>query len=220
MPAVSDRLGWTQGGVLRLPGAPLPYYGRAEQTMHMPATQDRWTAAAVRALPDDGNRYELIGPELLVTPAPRTSHQRAVFELAVRLRGYLDVQQVGEVLVSPADIELEPDTIVQPDVFVLAASAGEPIREWPDVKRLLLACEVLSPNTARYDRVVKRRFFARTNVDEYWVLDPEAELVERTRRGDERVEVITDDLTWHPHGEADPLIIALPEFFRGTKRDR
>jgi Uma2 family endonuclease len=87
--------------------------------MHMPVTQRHWTTAAVRALPDDGNRYELIGGELLVTPAPRWSHQEAVGELHLQLRLYLDREAAGHVMLSPADIELEPGTIVQPDVFVL-----------------------------------------------------------------------------------------------------
>jgi len=40
--------------------------------MHMPQLQRRWTVQDVHALPDDGNRYEVIDGELLVTPAPRT----------------------------------------------------------------------------------------------------------------------------------------------------
>ena len=34
-----------------------------------------YTADMVRALPDDGNRYETVYGELLVTPAPRLLHQ-------------------------------------------------------------------------------------------------------------------------------------------------
>ena len=42
--------------------APLP-----ERTM--------WTVADVEALPDDGNRYEILHGELLVTPMPSSRHQ-------------------------------------------------------------------------------------------------------------------------------------------------
>jgi len=38
--------------------------------MGMPETARRWTADMVRALPDDGNRYEVIDGELFVTPDP------------------------------------------------------------------------------------------------------------------------------------------------------
>ena len=40
-----------------------------------------YTADMVRALPDDGNRYEVVHGELLVTPAPRLWHQKLVGRL-------------------------------------------------------------------------------------------------------------------------------------------
>ncbi|HEX9755437.1 MAG TPA: hypothetical protein VGA42_07000 [Gemmatimonadales bacterium] len=45
--------------------------------MGMPDLARRWTREEVLALPDDGNRYELIDGELLVTPSPRPLHQLA-----------------------------------------------------------------------------------------------------------------------------------------------
>lgn len=46
--------------------------------MGMPEIAHVWTPDEVRALPDDGRRYEVIRGELLVTPAPMFSHQEAV----------------------------------------------------------------------------------------------------------------------------------------------
>ena len=43
--------------------------------MHMVVPR-YWTADMVRALPDDGLRYETIHGELVVRPAPRELHQR------------------------------------------------------------------------------------------------------------------------------------------------
>jgi len=37
--------------------------------MGMPQTDSHWTAELVRALPDDGKRYELVSGELVVTQA-------------------------------------------------------------------------------------------------------------------------------------------------------
>jgi hypothetical protein len=51
--------------------------------------REAWTAERVRALPDDGNRYELIEGELVVTPSPRYVHQTAVLELLLRLNPWL-----------------------------------------------------------------------------------------------------------------------------------
>jgi hypothetical protein len=46
--------------------------------MAMTAQEARWTLDMVRALPDDGNRYEVLDGVLLVTPIPTLLHQRAI----------------------------------------------------------------------------------------------------------------------------------------------
>ncbi|MEO8226768.1 MAG: Uma2 family endonuclease, partial [Gemmatimonadota bacterium] len=58
--------------------------------MGMPHAAERWTADQVRALPDDGNRYELVSGVLVVTPAPRGIHQVAVLHLLRRLNSWLE----------------------------------------------------------------------------------------------------------------------------------
>ena len=88
-----------------------------------------YTADMVRALPDDGNRYETVHGELLVTPAPRPVHQYVIALLLERLVPYLARYRVGQLLTSPADISWgNPDVLVQPDIFVVRAKsfAAEP----------------------------------------------------------------------------------------------
>jgi Uma2 family endonuclease len=63
-----------------------------------------YTADMVRAMPDDGNRYEVVYGELLVTPAPRPWHQVIVQRLSLALGIYVQREPVGLVLSSPADI--------------------------------------------------------------------------------------------------------------------
>ena len=63
-------------------------------------------------------RFELIDDQLLVTPSPARAHQRAVLRIVAALDAYVATQGLGVVEISPADIQLTPDTIVQPDVFV------------------------------------------------------------------------------------------------------
>jgi len=82
-----------------------------------------YTADMVRALPDDGNRYEVVHGELLVTPAPRLWHQKLVGRLYSALEGYLRDQPVGEAFTAPADISWGRHVLVQPDVFVVRARA-------------------------------------------------------------------------------------------------
>src|SRR5688572_23364565 len=134
--------------------------------MAMPATT-RWTADMLRALPDDGKRYEVIDGELFVTPSPSWRHQDALLGMASVLRPYVTTHGVGHVIVSPADVSFDDDNLVQPDIFVTPLVGGRRPLEWSDVKALLLAVEVLSPSTARADRQVKLRLYQRQNVPEY-----------------------------------------------------
>ena len=188
--------------------------------MSMPHAAADWTAERVRALPDDGLRYEVVDGELLVTPAPRWAHQRAVAELFVILREHVRRHRLGEVTFSPADVELDPRTLVQPDLFVVPLVDGVRMQEWSDIEgRLLLAVEVLSPSTARADRHLKRRRYQRAGIPEYWIVDLDARLVERWRPGDERAELLAETLDWSPSGAAEPLVLDLPAWF-ATVLDR
>ncbi len=170
----------------------------------------------VREIPDDGNRYECIDGELLVTPAPRWRHQDVVGELYARLREWLMRERVGKVTFSPADIEIVPDTLVQPDLFVVPRDGqGALPREWNEVRTLLLAVEVLSPSTARHDRVTKRQFYARAGVGEYWIVDVDARVIERWTPADSRPEIIGEDATleWTPPGASVPFMLEVGPFF-------
>jgi Uma2 family endonuclease len=181
--------------------------------MAMPETLERWTAARVRELPDDGRRYEVVDGELLVTPAPRLPHQEAVFRLARLLDDYVRRLGAAHVFNSPADIEFDPHTLVQPDVFVVPSVDGRRPRTWSDISQLLLAVEVLSPSTARADRTVKRRRYQRAGVPEYWIVDLDARLIERWRPGDERPELVTEVLRWELRAGVEPLTIDLAAYF-------
>lgn len=182
--------------------------------MGMPAAQMGWTAAMVRALPEDGKRYEVAGGELLVTPAPRFVHQRAVGHLFVQLATFVDGSRLGVVMMSPADIEFSARRLLQPDIFVAPRREGRLPRSWGDVHSLLLAIEVISPSTARADRWLKRRIYQDEGVGEYWIVDLDARLVERWRPADERPELIHDTLEWAQNdAHLAPFVLELPRFF-------
>jgi Uma2 family endonuclease len=178
--------------------------------MGMPQASASWTADQVRALPDDGNRYEVIDGELLVTPSPATPHQRAVGHLHLALGNYLTAVGGGELFLSPADVEFSPRTLVQPDLFVLPLREGRKIQSWKEISTLLLAIEVLSPSTARYDRITKRRLYQQLKI-EYWIVDLDARIVERWRPGDERPEIVADRLEWMCPGADRPVEINIAE---------
>ncbi len=183
--------------------------------MGMPATTG-WTVEKVRALPEDGKRYEIIDGELFVTPAPSRQHQRAVRELMLRLADHLRTNVSFEVLDSPADISAGERALVQPDVFVVPRRDGPMLRGWEEVGSLLLAIEILSPTTARADRHAKRRLYQRERVPEYWIVDVDARLIECWRADDERPEILTERIDWSSDAAHMSLVIELAVFFRAV----
>jgi len=172
-----------------------------------------YTAEMVRAIPEDGQRYELVYGELLVTPSPRLLHQAVVSRLLVSLDKYLAAHRIGVVLTSPADISWSPDTLVQPDVFVTDLCEARTL-EWSYVKTLLLAIEVLSPSTARFDRFTKRHLYQNVGVPAYWIVDPDKKLVEIWTPNDTQPTVQQDRVVWAQSAADEPLAIELPTLFR------
>jgi Uma2 family endonuclease len=182
--------------------------------MAMPAQHTEWTVEMVRALPDDGNRYEVIDGELFVTPAPSVVHQRAVLELALLVAPYVRAHRIGEALIAPADVVVYgPHKFVQPDLFVVPLVNGAPMRAWAEVGRLLLAVEVLSPSTERTDRGRKRNLYKEKAVPEYWIVDTDERTIERWRPDDSPVELLTESVEWQPDRDVPPLVIDLPGYF-------
>ena len=195
--------------------------------MGMPAlSKRRWTAADVRALMAEGRhwpRYELLDGELLVTNAPTLAHQWAVAELVRILANHCEGDGLGMALVSPADIELAPESIMQPDVFVVPRHLvpGDGDMTWPAVTELLLAVEVLSPSTMREDRVRKRDFYLAHRVDEYWIVDLDARVIERWTPEGERPDIRRNELVWRAEKAKAPFLLDVAASFAanpGLKR--
>jgi Uma2 family endonuclease len=183
--------------------------------MAMRATHSEWTVDMLDALPDDGNRYELIDGRLYVTPAPSDVHQLVIGALHSRLRAYLRPESVARVLMSPADVR-RPDrrrNRVQPDLFVVRL-VGRNRPPYPfDLADLLLAVEVESPSNQAYDHQTKRELYLSSGVPEYWIVNANARTIARWRAGEESAELVATRLVWHPDGMPSPLTIDLSELF-------
>jgi Uma2 family endonuclease len=125
-------------------------------------------------MPDDGQRYEIIGGELIVNPAPLVGHQRVFGQLFEFLRVFARETGAGEAIPAPFDVLLGRNDAVQPDLVFLLASHPRvrdnenSIDYPPDV-----AIEILSPSSRRIDLVKKMALYVRAGVPEYWVADPQ-----------------------------------------------
>ena len=139
------------------------------------------------ALPDDdGNIYELIEGELIVSSAPSLMHQRAIRNLSYFIQSYLEQNPIGEVFPTPGVIFDIHNGVIPDIVFITneqleAVGADTHIHLAP-----ALAVEVVSPGreNARRDRVKKLRLYDKFGVGEYWVADPEARTLEVYRRAE------------------------------------
>ena len=140
----------------------------------------------VQLMPDDGNRYEAIDGDVYVTPAPTFRHQRVSWRLGKALDRLLEEPGHGVVVPVPFGVEF-PATGegVQPDLLFVSkerrgiiSNAG--LTGAPD-----LAVEILSRSTANRDRGLKLRLYKRQGVREYWIVDPDENVVDVWRFGEE-----------------------------------
>jgi Uma2 family endonuclease len=151
-----------------------------ERTLAAGAT--RLTYEDFLLFPDDGKRHELIDGEHYVTPAPSVRHQRILQHLNRLLDGFAEAHGLGKVFFAPLDVLLSEHDVVEPDLMFISNERASIVtaahlRGAPD-----LAVEVLSPSSRRQDEVLKRGLYERAGVDEYWLVDPEAETVKVFRR--------------------------------------
>jgi Uma2 family endonuclease len=172
-----------------------------------------YTAEMVRAFPEDGNRYEVVHGELLVTPAPRPWHEVVWGRLFDALRAYVRLQSVGYVFGSRSDISWGPDTLVSPDIIVVPLEEARTL-DWAKMQRLLLVAEVLSPSSTRHDRFAKRRLYQEQHVPLYWVVDGDERVVEVWTPEALFPTVEREQLVWEPAGASAPFTLGLEELFR------
>lgn len=138
------------------------------------------TIADLEALPDDGNRYELVEGELFVSRAPSLSHQRILTNLVGLLLDYLKQNPIGEVIPTPGVIFDEANSAIPDIVFLTNQQISNIGSEERIYEAPALAIEIVSPGkeNARRDREVKRQVYGKHGVKEYWIADPEKRTLE------------------------------------------
>jgi Uma2 family endonuclease len=171
-----------------------------------------WTVAQLHALPDDGNKYEIIDGVLYVTPSPRFLHERAVAELAWILRPYATPLGFA-IMPRDGDVKYSERTLVQPDAFVYISTAERKVRDWADVHPLQLVIEVLSRSTKRRDRTVKRDLYQGQRIPQYWIVDLDLRVIEVWTPDAVTAERHTEQLRWQPVATEPPLLIDLVAYF-------
>ena len=139
-------------------------------TASLPSHTRGWTIDDLFETPDDGNRYELAGGSLLVTPPPNVSHGRA----NIRLDRILSRACPSGLVVASVGLGIDlgqrktcyvPDTLVTTDA---ALNRDAQVFVAADVS---LVVEVLSPGNARVDLILKRHDYGAAGIPQYWIVD-------------------------------------------------
>lgn len=138
------------------------------------------TVVALELMPDDGNRYELLEGELVVSRAPCLTHQRISGNIFALLHQYLSRHPIGEVFATPGIVFDQFNSVIPDLVFVSHERQAEIVVDDRFIAAPELVIEILSPDeeNARRDRVAKRQIYARFGVSEYWIVDPERQAIE------------------------------------------
>jgi Uma2 family endonuclease len=143
-----------------------------------------WTYEDLFTLPDDGKRYEIIEGELFEMPAPTFEHSTAVMNL-IALFLPVVTSLGGLIRTAPLDVFIPGGNPVQPDIVILLPDRLHLIRSRGIEGPPNVVMEVLSPSNPGHDRIRKRLLYARAGVDEYWLVSPEAAIIEVwVREGD------------------------------------
>ena len=130
---------------------------------------------------DEDVRAELHDGEAIMMSPPVTIHQRVSGELFFKIRTYLEGKPC-RIFAAPFGVRLFPkkdrsdDVVFEPDIVVVCDMDkidDKGCNGAPD-----LVIEILSPSTARYDRVYKFRKYQKAGVREYWIVDPETKTVQ------------------------------------------
>lgn len=131
-----------------------------------------WDRARWETLPDDGNRYEVIGGVLYMSTAPSFFHQWIIRQIFLTLYTHIDTAGVGLTIWSPLGVFMPGCDPVQPDLLVIRHEDTGMIRDRRVEGVPALLVEILSPSNPDTDTDVKRKAYAHAGVPEYWIVRP------------------------------------------------
>ena len=157
--------------------------------------------------PEDGKRHELIDGEHYVTAAPIRKHQAIVMNLSGLIWSYLQQRPIGRVYSAPFDVIFSDFDVVEPDLLYISNERAQQIETSPCVKGPPdLVIEIGSPGTRRRDETIKLRLYERFAVREYWIVDPERDLIKVFRLVNEHYQRVAELLLENDDVLTTPLL--------------
>ena len=129
----------------------------------------------------DGNRYEIIEGELLVSTSPGLTHQMVSDNFIFLIRSFLRTNPIGTVVSTPGLILSNFSGVIPDLVFFSHEQRDKIVKDDRLHGPPALVVEILSPGSTniRRDRVAKLQLYAKHGVPEYWIIDPKIMTLER-----------------------------------------
>ena len=134
--------------------------------------------------PDDGKRHELIDGEHYVTPSPNRKHQKVSGNFYLLIGAWLEEHPIGQLYYAPFDVVFSMYDVVEPDLLFMSNERAALVLTDANVQGAPeIVIEIGSKSTRTRDETIKRRLYERSGVSEYWIVDPEIDVVRVYRRG-------------------------------------
>lgn len=153
---------------------------------------------------DEEDRRELIDGHWEEVELPGRTHERIVVLLIAMLGHWCLERDAGQVYASGYKIRVDEDRGVIPDVQLFRrGNLPEGQEQGLESGRPDLVIEVISPTSRSRDTVRKLHDYAKVEIPEYWIVDPEASLLQRLVLRDgvyAIVEAHEGDVTFRPEG--------------------
>jgi Uma2 family endonuclease len=143
-------------------------------------------------IPEDGQRHEIIDGEHYMTPSPVTVHQRTAFRLGLRLGGFVEEQELGEVFSAPFDVVFSKYDVVQPDLLFISKERAEILTDKNVQGTPDLVVEILSESTRQLDEKIKLALYERFGTLEYWLFNAVRQDVRVFRRIGDRLRPVAE----------------------------
>jgi Uma2 family endonuclease len=123
-------------------------------------------------IPVGAPNYQLIEGDLVMAPSPSSFHQEILQNLSRIIGNHLQTHPLGKIFVAPLDVHLSDLNVYQPDLLFVAKDNLGIIEEHGIEGAPNLVVEILSKTSEKYDLGPKRAVYARTGVEELWIIDP------------------------------------------------
>lgn len=139
-------------------------------------TKQKKTFKDYQQLPE-GSAYQLLNGEIIMSPLPNRSHQKLIGEIFRLIANFLNQNPAGEVYIAPSDVYLDDENVVQPDIYFVSNNNLFILKDNGAEGAPNMIIELLSPSNAYYDLKTKLQLYEKYGVKEYFIVDPEDDIV-------------------------------------------